>query len=351
MQNHVTINDALLQIFPRSRYTKSAEEPEKRKCFDLLMAAGADVNKTTANGETALMYAAKSGYTMGVNALIDAGADVNVFDNEGFSPLMNAIFREHTEVIECLIKAGVEVNTASRRGGVPARYAHTTALSYKYPLLAAAFRDRQQSGKIIDILITAGADVNATDDGGTTALHDICFNYTFKKLRTVRSLIKAGADVNRMDNSGNTPLSHVRHADCACELLVAGAQINRTTPNALQRCITLHSSTEEVCMLLFAAGETINGTTVVCKDVYGEEQNVAVPNYLLFDDLKLNLKHLCREAIRKRLLYVDLHTHLFDRVPKLGLPFLLNEYLLYDVTCEPRDENDEEDQESNNERD
>ena len=53
----------------------------------------------------------------------------------------------------------------------------------------------------------------------------------------------------------------------------------------------------------------------------------------------LSLKHLCREAIRKHLLELDPHSHLFGRVPKLGLPTLLNEYLLYDVTFENDDQN------------
>ena len=60
----------------------------------------------------------------------------------------------------------------------------------------------------------------------------------------------------------------------------------------------------------------------------------------LFDVIPdLSLKHLCRKAIRKHLLELDPHSHLFGRVPKLGLPTLLNEYLLYDVTFENDDEN------------
>ena len=35
---------------------------------------------------------------------------------------------------------------------------------------------------------------------------------------------------------------------------------------------------------------------------------------------RLHLKHICREAIRKHLLNLDPHTHLFGRVPRLGLP-------------------------------
>ena len=69
-------------------------------------------------------------------------------------------------------------------------------------------------------------------------------------------------------------------------------------------------------------------------------------DYLPQIQIKFNLKHLCREAIRKHLLKLDPHTHLFDRVPRLGLPSLLTEYLLYDmsldVPAEDEDGNDKD---------
>ena len=72
---------------------------------------------------------------------------------------------------------------------------------------------------------------------------------------------------------------------------------------------------QKVPMFLYAAGETIDKT---------EAQ--------VLDDLKeLSLKHLCREAIRKHLLVIDPHQHLFYRIPRLGLPGSLSRYLLYDV--------------------
>ena len=63
---------------------------------------------------------------------------------------------------------------------------------------------------------------------------------------------------------------------------------------------------------------------------------VLIPNYLKHDDEKFHLKHLCRMAIRKHLLKLDPHTHLFDRVPKLGLPFLLTDYLLFNMSIEKK---------------
>ena len=91
----------------------------------------------------------------------------------------------------------------------------------------------------------------------------------------------------------------------------------------------------DICRLLFAAGETLDG-------IPDEE----IPDCLKFDDLQLELKHICREAIRKHLLSLDPHTHLFGRVPRLGLPSLLTEYLLYQQTLD-----DDDIEENNNDSD
>lgn len=82
----------------------------------------------------------------------------------------------------------------------------------------------------------------------------------------------------------------------------------------------------ELNMVLFAAGEKTE-----------DWMQITAARYLFFDDLKLCLKHKCREAIRKHLLDLDPHSHLFGRIPQLGLPSLLTEYLLYDQTLEDDD--------------
>ena len=74
--------------------------------------------------------------------------------------------------------------------------------------------------------------------------------------------------------------------------------------------------------LLFAAGETIEG-----KITYSDR----------WKHREVDLNDLCREAIRKHLLEMDLHTHLFDRVPKLGLPRSLCGYILYNQTLDEDD--------------
>ena len=42
-----------------------------------------------------------------------------------------------------------------------------------------------------------------------------------------------------------------------------------------------------------------------------------------------SLKHLCRKAISKHLIMLNPREHLFYRVQELGLPSILNDYMLY----------------------
>ena len=88
-------------------------------------------------------------------------------------------------------------------------------------------------------------------------------------------------------------------------------------------------------ILLHAAGEKIDDTIVAGT-------GGSIPDYLVFKDLKLCLKHLCREAIRSHLLHVDFYEHLLGRVPKLGLPTSLTEYLLYGVSLDDEDDDDDD---------
>ena len=89
---------------------------------------------------------------------------------------------------------------------------------------------------------------------------------------------------------------------------------------------------KDICMLLFAAGERVPGPVVEARtDYFSAVVKAQVPEYLFHKELQMCLKHLCREAIRNHLLDLDPHTHLFGRVPRIGLPKSLAEYVLYNV--------------------
>ena len=84
-------------------------------------------------------------------------------------------------------------------------------------------------------------------------------------------------------------------------------------------------------MLLFAAGEIIDDIIIKKFHDNGNVERIEVPDFLFSLSC---LQHLCREAIRKHLINLDPHTHLFGRVPRLGLPTLLTEYVLYNMSLD-----------------
>lgn len=118
---------------------------------------GADSNYRDEEGMTALMLAAHLGKLDMVEALLAAGADVNAKDALGWTALMKAIFNYELnvgfpEIVSRLIEAGAEFETEISYGTRPL-------------MLAAGYG---QAG-VIDVLLAAGADVLATNEGGLTA--------------------------------------------------------------------------------------------------------------------------------------------------------------------------------------
>ena len=104
----------------------------------VLIAAGANVNIKSHDGETALMRAPTAELT---KLLIDAGADVNAKDVLGETALMKARTAEETKL---LIAAGADINVRSE-------YYHYTALICAHTVEQAK------------LLIDAGADVETGD--------------------------------------------------------------------------------------------------------------------------------------------------------------------------------------------
>ena len=91
-----------------------------------------------------------------------------------------------------------------------------------------------------------------------------------------------------------------------------------------------------MCKLLFVAGETLDVAHL------NKPKMKINPNFR--DRPEVNLKHLCRRAVRKHLLDLNPHIHLFHRIPQLELPFILTDYLLYNLSLsEEYDHNDGDD--------
>lgn len=133
-----------------------------------------------------LIIAADLGIIEHVNFLLSRGADINATTYEGVTALMYASNNGNLEMIKFLLENGAEVNRQPLSG--------ITAL------MAAA---RANHFKESEWLITHGADPNIRDIYGVTALHyAAAYNY----YELVDMLIFYGADADIPDNDGNTPL-------------------------------------------------------------------------------------------------------------------------------------------------
>jgi uncharacterized protein len=112
---------------------------------------------------------------------------VNAFSEDGFQPLGLSAFFKNAKVAEYLLEHGADANTPSRNGQKVA------------PIHSAAAAG--VSGIVFE-LIKKGANVNARQQGGYTALHAAIQN---RDLETITILIRNGADCESGNDVGQTP--------------------------------------------------------------------------------------------------------------------------------------------------
>ena len=192
-----------------------------------------------------------------------------------------------------------------------------------FSLSALIVAGRIGDGYCVHTLLQAGADVNATNKKGYTAIH-----YASERNYgdCLDILLQAGANVNTVDNSGSTALhSAAFRGDCTFvkKLLYAGADVNikdTETNTALHQATKRNRS--KCASLLISAGADVNLLNCTEKSAYGNGEG----------EYGLTLMDLCREAVRNHLLLVNQQKNLWQTIPQLPLPNVVIEYLLYNVS-------------------
>ena len=362
--------DTLLHRAVRHDYTRGVNK---------VIEAGADVNKRNGAGLTTLMLAVKLGLDRCVDILIKGGADVNVLDGYGNTILMCAAKSGYGCCVKRLIEAGAGVNKenmnqclllAAYKGNAKFLDAIMNTEAYvnkrdRCKDIALIVATENAHGQCVDILVKKGADVNARKINGDSALicavkngNGYCIsaliqagagvntrNYNYetaltlavKKGQFVQSLVHAGADVNyqgwiilwctaRRDDIVNMKILlragiHINQPEMKIVKNIWGLKIDidHAGPNVLTKYLRIFDtlSNPEVIILLYAAGETINMADVV------------IPDYLELE-IDNTLMNICRTSVRTHLLVAS-RVNLFVRIPRLGLPKLLQSFLLYDM--------------------
>jgi ankyrin repeat protein len=175
---------------------------------EALLKAGANPNVTVGEGETILMTAARTGNVETIKALVAHGADVNTAEQwQGQTALVYAAIENHADAVNVLVELGANVNARSKRLEFPDFVFKTAGMIYAVqpvgswtPLMYAA---RDGAIDAVRALASGGADLNAVDPDGTTALTLAIINGHFD---TAVALLEKGADPNVADRNGMTAL-------------------------------------------------------------------------------------------------------------------------------------------------
>ena len=161
-------------------------------------------------GDNSMTKAVKSRDRAAVRKLIEAHSDVNESSGDASTPLLWAVHNSDLEMAKVLIAAGAKPDVANHYGVTPLMEASRTG-----------------NAVMIDLLIKAGADPKRTHPEGETTLMAAARSGS---VPAVRLLLDHGADVNATDSyqhqSALMWASDEDHLDVVDTLLKAGANPN-----------------------------------------------------------------------------------------------------------------------------
>ena len=218
--------------------------------------------------------------------------------------------------------------------------------------------------EIVKVLTEAATDVNigAIEPVLVTAVR-------FAHAEVVKTLIDAGADVNHGDNKQSLKITAGRGYDQCMSLLIdAGADVNHVYNNGKSALILATEKCYTKCMkLLIKNGAEVNWYAepiehfskhlfprnpktlgklywiLLAAGVDSRCLNLLFPKSRFICPLEeeMNLMYLCRKVIRKHLLQMS-PVNLYFRVPQLGLPTLMQDYLLFNVSLDDDSDTDDD---------
>ncbi len=174
-----------------------------------LLDQGHEVDAKGPRGATPLLMAVDLGNADGARALAMRGADVNAVDEAGQTPFLIAVKKGSKELVNLFLDKGAKVNTVDARTG-------------KTLLHEAALRG--YSG-VIETLLARGADKNAQDKNGYTALSyalkygnksaaEILRKYGVEEVAWQSNLDEA-AQLNKALGKGEATIWYLKHSGFA----------------------------------------------------------------------------------------------------------------------------------------
>ena len=220
---------------------------------EYLIQKGVDINRVGRYKEPSLHAAAYSGHKDVASLLLKKGVDVNRKGVHGELALHWATAKGYREIVELLVEAGTEVNTHTNtpRVDVDTLPSGNNADVVRECLRFLAVSEKQEKATAAGSGLQIWAHMRLAFAGGDTPLHSAA-QWGYKEI--VELLLSNGADVNASNKLGQTPLHYAvvfQHVDVVKALLGAGANPNtRMLDGSTALDLALKVKNEELIGLL-----------------------------------------------------------------------------------------------------
>lgn len=251
---------------------------------------GVPLHMPNKSGAVCLHAAAKRGHTAVVKALLLKGAQVDATTKDGLTALHVAVQYCKPQVVQMLLGFGAKVQL---NGG-----------KFKETPLHIAARVKEGE-KVAEMLLKSGADVNAEQENGETAMHVAARHGSIQMLK---ALIEEGGDVTWHSKAGENPLHiAVRHCHFAIVEEILSYLTMEQSLDEAQRCVCQENQRGETPLHLAAE--------LSRQSVHENEEDVCIVRRLMEYDAKVT-------ATTKELKETPLHY-----CARVGNTFVLQELL------------------------
>jgi ankyrin repeat protein len=246
-----------------------AARAEQAQLVVYLLSNGASLEQGDSFGDTALHIAAHHSHERVLRILIRHASckndNIDILSKAGYTPLMLAARIGNIEATKALLEGGARRDARCSKRGTPLFYAvssqsfevATILLTYNLPegltckglvnvivehsVTPLHISAEKKHTKLVQLLLRHGAEVDASDANGMTALHYACLPMSPKEsnpeqqYETVRALLKAGAQRDKKTNRGTTPIMHAVYSESTevIKLLLSANMPQELSPKKL----------------------------------------------------------------------------------------------------------------------
>ena len=194
----------------------------KAETVNYLLKNGADINKKNKSGRTPLIQHSLAYENQDhVKFLLEKGADINAQDNEGVTTLMFAVQTDKTKIIDICLSEKADINMKDKEGKTALFHTissfgilenvksmtenmfgdHAKTDYIKNYMNQKKMEETDTAIRLIKLLVSNGADINAQDNKGNTLL---MYAIALRNEPLINEILKLNPDVNIKNKEGKT---------------------------------------------------------------------------------------------------------------------------------------------------